>query len=348
MVMFLLIQSKWKQQKEGDYIDHSILTEVDGKKFTINTDTGEATEMITIMVPFGTHWQTPEQQEKAKKRAEYLKQREQKEYYKKLVGKELGNFYWILADDVFSDLQPQTVAKLVMLCTYLYYDDMFRKSTKTTIKKSDLQQILNISKKAAYDFWREVKDRYITERDGDLYISEQANIFRGKLPKAQEPEVIHYQKAYINSIRKLYRVTSIRKHKQLGYIFKLLPYINLEYNIFCKDPFISEIDDIMPLSVVDLCGLIGYNVSQSARLLRELQALTFDINHRQEFLISYVDNGGNTPQSKMVFVNPHILYNGSNFQKVEVLGAFCKAYSGNDSTLRKLSPKTQNKQISPQ
>ena len=108
-------------------------------------------------------------------------------------------------------------------------------------------------------------------------------------------------------------------------------YINLEYNIFCKDPFIKEIDDIMPLSVIDLCNLIGYNVIQSARLLKELQVLTFEHNHRTEFLISYVDNGTNSPQSKMLFVNPHILYNGSNFQKVEVLVAFCRVDSGKDA-----------------
>lgn len=334
-----------KAKERIDFINNTILTEVDGKQFKVNTSTGEVTEMISLLVPIGTTYKTPHQQKAAREWAKMKKRIAEKEHYKKLVGKELGHFYWIMADDVFSDLQPQTVAKLVMLCTYLYYDDMFRKSTKTTIKKTDLQQILNISKKATYDFWREVKDRYITERDGDLFISEQANIFRGRLPKAQEPEITHYQKAYISAIRRLYRATSIRKHKQLGYVFKLLPYINLEYNIFCKDPFIKDIDDIMPLSVVDLCNLIGYNVSQSARLLKDLQALTFEINHRQEYLISYVDNGGNTPQNKMVFVNPHILYNGSDFQKVEVLGAFCKAYSGEDSTLRKLSPKTQNKQL---
>lgn len=164
-----------------------------------------------------------------------------------------------------------------------------------------------------------------------MHISEKANIFRGKIPKQDKPEVTHYQKAYINAVRKLYNATSIRKHKQLGYVFKLLPHINLEYNIFCKDPFIKEIDDIMPLSVVDLCCLIGYNVNQSARLLKELQALTFEHNHRQEFLVSYVDNGNNTPQSKIIFVNPHIMYNGSNFQKVEVLGAFCRVDSDKDA-----------------
>ena len=307
------------------------MKEIDGKQYRINTKTGEVTEMLTITIPYGSTVRTPEQQEQAKKRAEYLKRREEKAYYKRLVGKELGHFYWIFADNAFSDLTPQTVAKLVMLCTYLNYNGRFQRSEKTTIKKNDLQKILAISKQAVYDFWREVKGRYIIERDGNLYISDKANIFRGKLPKTQEPEVTHYQKAYINAIRKLYNVTSIRKHKQLGYVFKLLPYINLEYNIFCKDPFIKEIDDIMPLSVIDLCNLIGYNVSQSARLLKELQVLTFEHNHRTEFLISYVDNGTNSPQSKMLFVNPHILYNGSNFQKVEVLGAFCRVDSGKDA-----------------
>lgn len=307
------------------------MKEIDGKQYRINTKTGEVTEMLTITIPYGSKVRTPEQQEQAKKRAEFLKRREEKAYYKRLVGKELGHFYWIFADNAFSDLTPQTVAKLVMLCTFLYYDDIFRKSLKTTIKKKDLQGILNVSKKAVYDFWNEVNEKYIVERDGHLGISENANIFRGQLAKKQIPEVRHFQKAYINAIRKLYRATDIRKHKQLGYIFKMIPYLNLEYNILCKDPFEQEIDSIMPLSIAELCQLINYNPTQSARLIKELQSLKFEHNHRQEYLLSYVDNGSDIPQSKMIFINPHILYNGSNFQKVEVLGAFCKADSGKKS-----------------
>lgn len=308
-----------------------MIAEVNGKQFEINTDTGEATELITITIPYGSAVRTPEQQEQARRRAEYLKCREEKAYYKKFVGKELGHFYWIIAENAFSDLAPQTVAKLVMLCTFLYYDKMFRRSTKTTIKKKDLQDILNISKKAVYDFWNEVNEKYIVEHNGDLYIAGSANVFRGQLPKTQTPEVKHFQKAYINAIRKLYRTTDVRKHKQLGYIFKMIPYLNLEYNILCKDPFEQEIENIMPLSIAELCRLINYNPTQSARLLKELQSLKFEHNHRPEYLLSYVDNGGDIPQSKMIFVNPHILYNGSNFQKVEVLGAFCKADSCKES-----------------
>ena len=113
------------------------------------------------------------------------------------------------------------------------------------------------------------------------------------------------------------------------------------YDVYINDIFycsadtvneaVKDIEDITPLSVADLCNLIGYNISQSARLLKELQVLTFEHNRRQEFLISFVDNGNNTPQSKMIFVNPHIMYNGSNFQKVEVLGAFCRVDSGKDA-----------------
>ena len=133
------------------------MKEIDGKQYRINTETGEVTEMLTITIPYGSTVRTPEQQEQAKKRAEFLKRREGKAYYKRLVGKELGHFYWIFADNAFSDLTPQTVAKLVMLCTYLYYDDVFRKSIKTTIKKKDLQGILNVSKRLCMIFGMKLK-----------------------------------------------------------------------------------------------------------------------------------------------------------------------------------------------
>lgn len=301
-----------------------VINEYDDKTYKINPKTGETVEMMQLLVPIGTITRSPYQQKATQEWLESKKRREEKLRYMNLAKKELGNFYFILADNVFADLKPQTVAKLVMLCTYLWYDDMFRRSQKNTIKKTDLQKILNISKKAAYDFFKEVENRYIVERDGDLYISESAHIFRHKLPDCQGTEFTHYQKAYCNSIRKLYNATSVRKHKQLGYVFRLIPYINLQYNIFCRNPFEQELKEIEPLTVADLCDLVGYDTTQASRLLKELQALTFEHNHEEEFLISYVDNGTNTPYSKRIFVNPNIIYNGSDFRQVKVLGAFCK------------------------
>ena len=75
-------------------IRNTILTEVDGKQYEVNTDTGEATEMITMIVPLGTRWQTPDEQEKARKRRELLKQREENEQVRKKWTIEKNSLLW--------------------------------------------------------------------------------------------------------------------------------------------------------------------------------------------------------------------------------------------------------------
>lgn len=103
-----------------------------------------------------------------------------------------------------------------------------------------------------------------------------------------------------------------------------MPYISLEYNIFCKDPFEKKLDRIEPLSISDFCDLVNYDKSNFSRLMKELKSLTFNFNDREEYLISYIDNGDNLPNSRKIFINPHIVYNGTNYHRVEILGEFCK------------------------
>lgn len=303
-------------------INNEILADINGRTFNINTSTGEATEMINITVPKGSIWRTPKQQQAAKEFKEAKKRQEEKEIYRRLTKNSLGNFFFVLADNAFANLPPQTVTKLMMLCTYLWYDNTLRLSPKTTMKKSDIQNILRLSKKATYAFWHEIENKYIIERDKKLYIADSKHIFRHKIQRNHKSEFIHYQKIYNKAIRNLYNNISIRKHRQIGYIFKLLPYINLEFNIFCKDPFVSEFKHIEALTIKDLCNLIGYNVTQSSRLLKELQSLKYEHNNHAEYLLSCVQNNSNENAYDKIFLNPHFLYNGSDFKRVEILGDF--------------------------
>lgn len=230
----------------------------------------------------------------------------------------------MLIDNAFSDISPQTTTRLIYLCTYLDYSRQFMRTQKTQMTKDDIGIILNLSKSAFYNFWNEVNGKYIIEKDEHLYINKSANIFRDRLPKING--YCPYQKIFIKTVRSLYNalIDQPHKQKQLGYIFKLLPYVNLEYNIFCTDIFEENIKLIEPLTMKDICNLIGYDTTQAAKLQKELKLLTFDYQGNQEYLISYVDNGDNSPLSKRIFLNPHIVYNGSDYKSVEILGAFCK------------------------
>lgn len=277
--------------------------------------------MMKLLVPIGTITKTPQQQKATKEWLESEARRAEKERYMQMAKNELGGFYFVLTENVFDDIKPQTATKLIMLCTYLDYSNRLMKTRKTPMKKSDIKEILKLSKSGAYQFFNEVKDKYLKEYNGTLYIADN-KIFKNKIP--QDKKYLQLQKIYINAVRSLYYPTDAKKHKQLGYVFKLLPHINLEFNIFCKDPFEKELNNIEPLTVTDLCNLVNYDVTQSTRLIKELQSIKFNHNGNEEYLLSFVDNGIDAPYRKKIYVNPHIIYNGSDYRRVEVLGAFCK------------------------
>lgn len=289
--------------------------------------------MMKLLVPIGTITRSPYQQKATQEWLKSKQRRAEKLRYMQLAKSELGGFYFVLTENVFDDIKPETATKLIMLCTYLDYSNRLMKTRKTPMQKSDIQQILKLSRSATYQFWNEVKDKYITECNGILYIADNSQIFRHSIPK--DDKYLQLQKIYINSVRSLYNQTDIRKHRQLGYIFKLLPHISLEFNIFCKDVFEQELDNIETLTITDLCNLVHYDVTQSTRLIRELQSIKFIHNGNKEYLLSFVDNGTDNPNSKKIFVNPHIIFNGTDYRRVEVLGAFCKVNTGKRSTLKR-------------
>lgn len=318
-------------------ISNKILNEYDNHIYQTNPETGEVTEMMKLLVPIGTITRSPYQQKATQEWLKSKQRRAEKLRYMQLAKSELGGFYFVLTENVFDDIKPETATKLIMLCTYLDYSNRLMKTRKTPMKKSDIQQILKLSRSATYQFWNEVKDKYIKESNGTLYIADKAKIFKHSI--TQDVKYLQLQKIYINAVRNLYNPTDVRKHRQLGYIFKLLPHINLEFNIFCKDVFEKELDNIEPLTITDLCNLVHYDVTQSTRLIRELQSIKFKHNGNDEYLLSFVDNGTDNPNSKKIFVNPHIIFNGTDYRRVEVLGAFCKVNTGKRSTLKRLGEK---------
>lgn len=85
----------------------------------------------------------------------------------------------------------------------------------------------------------------------------------------------------------------------------------------------KDLDKIQFLSLAEFCNIIGYNISQLNRLLNIYKNITFDVKGKQKIFCAFAYSGLDRKTSR-IFVNPHILYNGTNYNKVKVLGAFCK------------------------
>lgn len=289
-----------------------------GKIMAIRRATGEITEVVLCYSPVGTIFYTPESQELYKER----KEQEQKKHLRRETNKPLGDFYFIPTSEQFTNIAPETVTRLIYLNSFVGYDDnKLMLTQRTPMKHRDLAEILNVSKSTITRFWKEVSPAYITESDSGLIFSNNIIFKRGSIKNAKE--YLQYQKIYINGVRKLYEATERNNHRQLGYLFKLLPFINLEYNMLCYNPLETDIEKIELVSIADFCKMIGYDIAHLNKLMSIYRSIQFDVGGRYERFCAITYDGINKNNAK-IFVNPHILYCGSDYNKVEILGAFCK------------------------
>lgn len=283
-----------------------------GKPLMVHRTTGEVYEVEHMIVPKGSWACTPEMQ------ARY-KQREAEGQKKEKWRKDCLKYYFVLAEDV--GLRPATAARLIYLATYMEYGTgRLLVSQRRPMRWGDLPQLLGVSQAEMYRLRREVTDKYILDRDDGLYMVDKY-FLRGVLPRSETDR--RYQQFYIEAVRELYRKTPNSRHKYLGYVFRMLPYVNMEYNILCHNPDETNLDYVMPLTVSEFCQKIGYASENRGRLLRVYAGITFDVKDHSEHFCAFVTNGLDIDMARIV-VNPRVIYKGSQAGKVDILGKFCE------------------------
>ena len=194
-----------------------------GQPFAISRATGEVTDAITITVPVGTVSYTPEQQKAIHDRKE-----QQKGFLdRKAIMDSFGRF---------SFLHTAQGLEVVYLSTFLKWEDGALLITqRSKMSRDSLQEVLGLSRQTVSRFLDEVNPNYITLDDvSNLYMNPKL-FYRGKI--GRHGESVSWRKIYTDSVRKLYRMAGKNNHRYLGYVFKMLPFINIEYNGLCLDIF---------------------------------------------------------------------------------------------------------------
>lgn len=287
-----------------------------GQPFAISRATGEVTDAITITVPVGTVSYTPEQQKAIHDRKE-----QQKGFLdRKAIMDSFGRFSFLHTAQGFEDVSPETAARLVYLSTFLKWEDGALLITqRSKMSRDSLQEVLGLSRQTVSRFLDEVNPNYITLDDvSNLYMNPKL-FYRGKI--GRHGESVSWRKIYTDSVRKLYRMAGKNNHRYLGYVFKMLPFINIEYNGLCLDIFEKDLALVQFITDADFCNKIGYDYSAVSRLKKVYKRIRFDVEGHTEPFCAFVEAGNST----RIFVNPHILYNGTRPDMVAVLGSFCNS-----------------------
>lgn len=285
-----------------------------GEEYKINHSTGEVRMKHTVEVFEGDTVLSLEQREAQMR----YRESEERRKRRRDLSKELGEHFFIESHQEFSELTASNAARLVFLGTFAGYDNSLRLTQKTILRREDLPSVLKISKSATNNFMKEACPTYITIKDDGQLVINPCFFRKGTLPKGES-----FYRVYKKWIRKLYNETPQSRHKHLGYIFGVLPFVNIQFNILCHNPKETDLNLIEPMTLDELCEKIGYNKTNRHRLLKAYNEIQFEIDDHQERFLSIVGNGiiKDSGKSKM-FVNPTVLYSGDEPESVRILGRF--------------------------
>ena len=287
-----------------------------GDNLLVDRETGELVEGMTLNVPVGTTYYTPKMKEASQER------RLKKEEAEVKARKKRSDmpYVWIRSDTRYESLSDATLARMIYLSMYCNYNKELKRTEREPITKDQLCGILGLSKTATSSFWKETKGKYLDEAENGSLVLLSDSFFRGQL---RRKTYIPYQRFYIKGVKKLYESVSSRKHKQLGYVFSMLPYVNTEYNVICWNPDETDFNKIAPMTVTEFCESIEYSRDHASELRRIYGKISFDVDGHKEPFCSFVFDGTDANNAR-IFVNPRVFYAGSDMDKVAVLGLFCK------------------------
>lgn len=268
----------------------------------------------------------------------------QKQFAKNKLAKTKDRFVWAkFSEDRFcSNLDFETLARLVYLSTFVNYTDYGEESylmnglntkAQKPMTKKELKKVLGLSPRTFDRFLLKVcpvdSNGEIRKgaKAGTTYLSQDAEgkfilnkeyFCRGNLDRGVSTPT---NRLFIEYIQRLYHAVKPSQHKQLGIIFALMPWINQEWGVICKNPDVKDYDLIEPMNAKDICGVLGLDARNSEKtigqmrngqlcgnLYKALLDIELEINQiRQVFCLAET-----TKYGVRLIVNPNFIYKGTH------------------------------------
>lgn len=226
----------------------------------VDTDTGEILEKQIVM-------DLDEYQQNMERRRQEQQDRKNKrnrKYYKQNADNVLGNFIGLRFEkgqNLAQDLPAQELFRLVYFSTFIGYDGYLHLTQRTKMTLESLRicsKLKNTTYRNTINTLIE-KGYLILETNGIKINTNFATKGKLVLPPSSNVNFV-FRKVSISKIRNIYNEIQVKDHNIVGYILRMLPYLNND-NILC---FYSEDkNEIITISEKDFCGLQGLSIDKS-------------------------------------------------------------------------------------
>lgn len=237
---------------------------------------------VVIPLPEGTSvtiWNDQEKEIMERRNARRLSTDKKAEYYKESE-KWRGEFFVTVCNKqqqelLYKDVTEPTVNKLMYLATFMRSDNCLCNDEGKPLDKAAISNLLLVRRITFSAFWKEcIEKNLITGDDKNGYYlpKDKFRYFNNKGLDQKKTALI---KVFKHSVRYMYENTDERSKKSLSHLYRLIPYINLKYNVLCTNPFEMDKAKVNRITLADMCELLGVDKSQKHRLLNCLKKLSF-------------------------------------------------------------------------
>lgn len=227
--------------------------------------------------------------------------------FNEAVKNHCGNFHFNIYRNI---IDKEYTFRYAYLCSLADYDNfiVWGNGKDRRANKKDLQEILMVSEK---EYYRTVsyleKNNMITiDEEGIVKLSET---FYQRGSSKDERSLLGSTREFDEAIKELYKTSKARQHKKLDILIKMLPLINNEYNVICKNPMEKDPEKIDFYTLTELAKKFGYSTTQ------RFKSSLFDLKIKEEYVIAVV----RINNVNMICINPKLFYKGRDYNKLVYL-----------------------------
>lgn len=218
----------------------------------------------------------------------------------------------------FPTLTQADTARLLFIGTFVAWQTgRLQYDNGRPISKKQLQELTGMSRNRFADLWKRLEgEGILTQEDEtkDVFMNPSV-IYRGNMKEiAADVSDFEYTRVFRDTVRRLYEEFDGKRLTQLGLIYSVLPFINVQTNIVALNPEERDTERLRPMNVRTLAMILEYG--DPHKLKTALNAAKVD--GKPVFL--FADDPYNRREKRIV-VNPKVVFkgNGEALRAINVL-----------------------------
>ena len=240
-----------------------------------------------------------------------LKDSNQRKKLYEVIRKELGGFYFLQYNKLLDTLENDTATafRFLYLCSYSDKDGyIYTYNSKKCSSYTDFTFIFDRTRSTVTDFVKAMEKHNLVYKIDDCYV---VNTQYYSMNINSQTFKTNSIRTFNNAIRELYKNSNPKEHSLIGEILKLVPYINISNNILCWNNEAVRSDDIIPLTLAEIRGILRPNSDYGRKLTNKIEKLTI----KGEPVFGKFDSLGNPHY----VINPRLFYRGNNIDQLKGL-----------------------------